>query len=153
MIYAVVLFIHSWLRWVVVLAGITAFLRAATGAATAKPWTPADDRAGFWFSIALDVQFLLGLMLYVFLSPFTHAAFSDFGGAMKNSVQRFWAIEHLLGMFIAIALVHMGRSIARKTDSLRRHKLTAGFFVLALMIILASLPWPGLPYGRPLLRW
>ena len=80
MIYAAVLVIQSWLRWLVLLAGIAAFVRAASGAATGRGWTPADDRAGFWFSIALDVQFLLGLILHVFLSPITHAAFSDFAG-------------------------------------------------------------------------
>lgn len=153
MIYAAVLFIHSWLRWIVVLTGLAAVLRAVVGAAGGKPWTATDDRAGFWFSIALDVQFLLGLILYIFLSPFTHAAFRDFAGAMKNSAQRFWAVEHIVGMFIAIALVHIGRARLRKTDPLRRHKVAAGFFVLALVVILASIPWPGMPYGRPLLRW
>ena len=153
MIYAAVLVIHSWLRWLVLLAGIVAFVRAASGAATGRGWTPTDDRAGFWFSIALDVQFLLGLILYVFLSPVTHAAFSNFAGAMKDSVQRFWAVEHIVGMFIAIALVHIGRARARKTDSLRRHRVAAIFFGLALVVILASIPWPGMPYGRPLLRW
>jgi hypothetical protein len=153
MIYAAVLFIHSWLRWIVVLTGTAAVVRAVVGAATGKPWTATDDRAGFWFSITLDVQFLLGLILYVFLSPFTHAAFSDFGGAMKNSVQRFWAVEHFVGMLVAIGLVHIGRARARKTDSLRRHKVAAIFFGLALVVILASIPWPGTPYGRPLLRW
>lgn len=153
MIYAGVLVIHSWLRWLVILTGLVAVVRAAAGAAGSKPWTPADDRAGFWFSIALDVQFLLGLILYVFLSPLTHAAFSDFASAMKDSVQRFWAVEHIVGMLIAIALVHVGRAKARKTDSLRRHKVAAGFFVLALVVILASVPWPSAPYGRPLLRW
>ncbi len=153
MIYAAVLFIHSWLRWIVIFTGVAAVVRSSAGAAAGKPWTATDDRSGFWFSIALDVQFLLGLILYVFLSPFTHAAFADFGGAMKNSVQRFWAIEHFVGMLIAIGLVHMGRTTARKSDTLRRHKVTAGFFVIALVVILASIPWPGLPYGRPLLRW
>jgi hypothetical protein len=153
MIYAGVLVIHSWLRWLVILTGLVAFVRAATGAAGSKPWTPADDRAGFWFSIALDIQFLLGLILYVFLSPVTHAVFSDFAGAMKDSVQRFWAVEHIVGMFIGIALVHIGRARARKTDSLRRHRVAAIFFGLALVVILASIPWPNTPYGRPLLRW
>jgi hypothetical protein len=100
-----------------------------------------------------DVQFLLGLTLYVFLSPFTHAAFADLGAAMKNSGLRFWAVEHLVGMLIAIALVHVGRARARKTDSLRRHRVAATFFGLALVVLLGSIPWPGLPYGRPLLRW
>jgi len=116
-------------------------------------WTPADDRAGFWLSMVLDAQFLLGLILYVFLSPFTHAAFRDIGGAMGNSGLRFWLVEHGFGMIVGLALVHVGRVRARKTDSLRRHRVVAIFFGLALVAIIVSIPWPGMPAGRPLLRW
>lgn len=153
MIYAGVLVIHSWLRWLVILLGLFAFVRAAVGAATGKAWTPADDRAGAWFARILDLQFLFGLALYVFLSPITHAAFGNIGAAMKDKVARFWSVEHVVGMFVAVALVHVGQIQGRKTDSLRRHRVVAGFFALALVIILASIPWPALPYGRPLLRW
>lgn len=153
MLYAAVLVVHSYLRWLVILAGLIAVGRALAGTFGRKRWTPADDRAGFWFVTALDLQMLLGLLMYVFLSPFTHQAFGDFGAAMKNSALRFWAVEHILGMVIGLVLVHLGRVRARKTDSLRRHKVAAIFFGLALAIILASIPWPGSPAGRPLLRW
>jgi hypothetical protein len=153
MLYAVVLLVHSYLRWAVILAGLLAVGRAVSGASGRKPWTPADDRAGFWFVTALDLQMLLGILLYGFLSPFTRQAFGDFGGAMRDSVQRFWAVEHLAGMLIGLALVHVGRVRTRKTDSLRRHKVAAIFFGLALAVILLSIPWPGTPAGRPLLRW
>jgi hypothetical protein len=148
-----VLTLHSWLRWLVLMTGVVAFARAAAGASGRKPWKPADDRAGFWFVTALDAQVLLGLILYAFLSPITHAAFGDFGAAMKNPGLRFWAVEHVFGMLIGVALAHIGRVRARKTDSLRRHKVAAIFFGLALAVILASIPWPGTPNGRPLLRW
>jgi hypothetical protein len=153
MMYAAVLTLHSWIRWLVLLTGLAAFGRAASGVSGRKPWRPSDDRAGFWFVMALDTQFLLGLLLYAFLSPFTHQAFGDFGAAMKNSGLRFWAVEHVAGMIIALALAHIGRVRTRKTDSLRRHRVAAIFFGLALAVILASIPWPGTPNGRPLLRW
>ena len=153
MLSIAVLTLHSWLRWLVLLTGVVAFVRAAAGASGRTPWKPSDDRAGFWFVTALDAQFLLGLILYAFLSPITRAAFGDFGAAMKNSGLRFWAVEHVFGMLIGVALAHIGRVRARKTDSLRRHKVAAIFFGLALAVILASIPWPGTPNGRPLLRW
>ena len=97
MIYAAALTVHSWLRWLVLLAGVVAFARAAAGASGRKPWKPSDDRAGFWFVTALDAQVLLGvLIMYVFLSPITHAAFGDLGAAMKNPSQRFWVVEHVV---------------------------------------------------------
>ena len=153
MIYAAVLTLHSWIRWLVLLTGFAAFGRAAAGASGRKPWRPSDDRAGFWFVMALDTQFLLGILLYAFLSPFTHQAFGDFGAAMKNPGLRFWAVEHVVGMFLGLAFAHIGRARTRKTDSLRRHRVAAIFFGLALAVILASIPWPGTPNGRPLLRW
>ena len=153
MIYAAALTVHSYLRWLVILAGLMAFVRAASRASGRKPWTPADDRAGFWFVTALDTQFLLGILLYAFLSPFTHLAFGAFGAAMKDPSLRFWAVEHPVGMLIGLALAHIGRVRTRKTDSLSRHRVAAIFFGLALAVILASIPWPGTPNGRPLLRW
>ena len=153
MLYAATLLIHSYLRWLVILAGLIAVARAVSGASRHAPWTPADDKAGFWFTAAVDAQFLLGILLYAFLSPFTHQAFGDFAAAMKNSMLRFWAVEHITGMIIGVALVHVGRIRTRRADSLRRHKVAAIFFGLALVAILASVPWPGTPAARPLFRW
>ena len=153
MLYAVVLTIHSWLRWIVLLAGLVAFFRSAVGASRGSDWTQADDRTGFWFSMVLDLQVLLGLILYIFLSPFTHAAFRNIGEAMGNRALRFWMVEHIVGMLLGIALVHIGRARTRKADSMRRHRVAAIFFGLALVAIAGSIPWPGMPAGRPLLRW
>jgi hypothetical protein len=151
--YNLVLTTHSWLRWAVLIAGLLAVIRAIAGVAGRRPWTPADDRAGFWFGTLLDLQLLLGLLMYFALSPITTAALQDFMGAMRVSVLRFWAIEHLFGMIVAVALVHAGRSRTKKlTDQAARHKAAATCFVLALLAILISIPWPGLPQGRPLIR-
>ena len=151
--YSAALLIHSWIRWAVVFAGLYAFIRGALGTSRRSPWTPADDRAGFWFVTALDLQMVVGLILYFLLSPLTAAALHNFGGAMKDPILRFWAVEHVVGMIIGIALAHIGRARARKTDSLRRHRVAAIFFGLALVVIVASIPWPGSPHGRPLLHW
>jgi hypothetical protein len=151
--YPSVLTIHSWLRWIVILAGLVAFVRAVSGASGRKPWKISDDRAGFWFIAALDAQLLIGLLLYFFLSPITMSALSDFAGAMKTSSLRFWAVEHPFGILLGVALAHIGRARARKADSFRRHRVAAIFFGLALAAILASVPWPGTPNARALFRW
>jgi hypothetical protein len=151
--YETVLWIHSWLRWVVLIAGLLAVVRGSGGWSGTKPWMRADDRAGAIFVGTLDLQMLLGLLLYIFLSPFSTAAFRDFGGAMGNSAMRFWAVEHLFGMVIAIVLAHVGRARSRKAPSARKHRTAAIFYTLALIVILASIPWPGTPAGRVLFRW
>jgi|SRR6185503_8319059 len=151
--YSSLLTLHSWLRWIVILAGLVAFIRAASGASGRRSWRPSDDRAGFWFTVALDTQFTLGLVMYFFASVITAAAMKDFGEAMRNPALRFWAIEHPFGMLVGIALAHIGRARARKADSFRRHRVAAIFFGLALLVILASIPWPFTPTPRPWLRW
>jgi hypothetical protein len=153
-IYTLVLLAHSWVRWAVVLAGLIAVARAAVGWFGGRPWTTADDKAGAWFARTLDIQFLLGLLLYVVLSPITWAAFRDFGGAMGNAGLRFWAVEHIFGVLLGIALAHVGVARVRRLPAdARRHRVATIFFLLAMIAILASVPWPGTPNGRPLFRW
>ena len=147
--YPLLLTLHSLLRWAVIAAGLAAFLKPF--GAGGRPWAAADDKAGLWFVMALDLQFLLGLILYVGVSPITRTVFNDFGAAMGNSALRFWAVEHLFGMLVAIALVHIGRVKIRKADGARRPRLAMIFYGLALLAVLISIPWPGTPAGRPLL--
>ena len=135
------------------IAALVAVIRAIAGAAGRRPWTRADDRAGFWFGTLVDLQLLLGLLLYFALSPTTRAAMQDFGAAMGSSGLRFWAVEHVFGMLVAVGLVHAGRSRTKKVkDDAARHKVAAICFVLALLAIVISIPWPGMPNARPLVR-
>lgn len=151
--YVALVIIHSWLRWLVLLAGLNAVARGVAGARGRRPWTASDENAGRWLVIAFDTQFLIGLVLYVALSPVTQTAFADFGGAMRQSDLRFWAVEHLAGMLAASALLHIGRARTRKVPEASRHKTAAIFFGLALLLVLLSIPWPGMPASRPLFRF
>ena len=145
--------LHSLLRWVVLLTGILAVARAFMGG-KGKRWTDADSRAGMMFITALDLQFLVGLLLYVFLSPTIRTAFLNFGNAMKDPMLRFFAVEHITGMVIALALAHIGRVRTKKaaTDD-KKFRAAVIFYTLAMIVILLSIPWPGMPAGRPLLPW
>jgi len=151
--YSAFLLIHSLLRWVVVIAGLVALARAISGITGRRNWLAGDAATVRWFSIALDVQFLIGLLLYVWLSPFIRDAWADIAATMRNAPLRFFAVEHVTGMLIGIALVHVGKSkIGKAADPAQKHKLVAIFFGLAMVVILLSIPWPGMPGGRPLLR-
>ncbi len=71
LMYGTVLLLHSLLRWLVLLTGLLAAARGISGWRSRRPWTLPDERAGFWFIMTLDLQFLLGLLLYGVLSPIT----------------------------------------------------------------------------------
>ena len=151
--YDFLLFTHSWLRWLVLVAALIAVARAVSGVSTRRPWTPVDERAGFWLTAALDLQMLLGLLLFIFLSPVTKSGFVDMAAAMKVPDVRFFLADHPVGMILAIALAHVGRVRIRKAgDSESRHKRALIFFGLALVMMLLSIPWPFLSAPRPLFR-
>lgn len=144
--YTTILAFHNIMRWVVLIVGILAAGRALLGWLGKKPWSPLDNQAGLLFTISMDVQLLLGLLLYVVLSPITEQAFADFGAAMSDSGLRFFAVEHIAIMIIAVVLAHVGRSRAKKAAAdAKKHQMAAIFFTLAMLAILAAIPW-----SRPL---
>jgi hypothetical protein len=152
--YLTVLLLHSWLRWVVIVIALLVVVRAVSGIGSKRPWNAADERGAKLFTITLDIQLLLGLLMYFALSPITREAMRDFGAAMKIPGMRFYAAEHVFGMLVAIALAHRGLARVRSIqDPVRKHRVAAVFFILALLALLVSTPWPGMPYGRPLFRW
>jgi hypothetical protein len=152
-VYSLTLILHSWGRWVVLALLLAATIRAVGGRSAGRTWTPADRQANMLAVMSLDVQMLLGLLLYVFLSPFTTDAFKDFGAAMRTPNLRYWAVEHVTLMMGALILAHVGNVLVRKatTDS-SRHLRGALFFGLALVLTLIGTPWPGLANGRELFR-
>ncbi len=151
--YETLIVVHSWLRWVVLLLGAVALVRAVAGRFGRRPWTPADDAAGKWFVISIDLQILIGLLLYFFFSSFTMSAWRDMAGAMADTIIRFWAVEHVVGMLAAAIFVHVGRVRIRKAaDANRKHFYAAIFFGLALVLMLISIPWPFSSVDRPIIR-
>ena len=109
--YTIVLAIHSWVRWLALVAGIGATLAAFMGRVQSDN-SPAD-RWGLFLMMALDIQMLLGLVLYLAVSPNMAPILENFGAAMKDPALRFWAVEHISTMFIAVILAHVGRVLAR----------------------------------------
>ena len=153
MSYAPMLFIHSWLRWIVLLLGALAVGRALNGVRTRRPFTPTDDASARRFIMVLDIQLLAGLVLYLWASPFTPEAFHDMAGTMRNGPLRFFVVEHPFGMMVSLALAHIGRArLKRASDSAARHRTALIFFGLSLLVMLATTPWPAMPAGRPLFR-
>lgn len=147
--YPIILTIHNIFRWLVLIFGLLAIIRAYRGWFGKKEWTNMDNRWGMGFTVSLDVQVLLGLLLYVAFSPITTSAFSDFGAAMADSDARFWLVEHIFMMIIALVLAHVGRSRAKKADTdVGKHKRAAIFYTLSLLVIIVAIPWwrPLLPF-------
>jgi hypothetical protein len=137
-----VLPIHNILRWAVLLFGVWVIVNALTGVLHKKNYTPGNNKTSLFFMICCDIQFLLGLILY-FGGMWFENLKTNTSEVMKDSVQRFFSLEHSLMMIIAWVLVHMGRSMVKRGSSdAQKHKRSLIFFGIAMLIILAMIPWP-----------
>ncbi len=140
--YTGLLHSHNMFRWLVLIVLILAIYFASSKWAKKGKWNKKDNVAGLLLVIFIDIQFLIGIILYAFVSPLTQAAFADFGAAMKNSNLRFYAVEHILMMFIALVLVHIGRAKSKRNPiAWKKHRTAAIFYGIALLVILAAIPW------------
>jgi hypothetical protein len=151
-VYSIVLTIHSWLRWVALLLGVTATLNAFLY----RDDTADRARGQRWdwlLMLALDLQVLFGLLLYFGLSPFTREAMNNVERAVSDPGLRFWAITHVAMMVVALVAVRAGRVFAM-ADTSSRARRTGRYicFAVAVMAMVAGVPWPGLANGRPLFR-
>jgi len=140
--YTGLLHTHNLFRWLVLIVLILAVGFALIGWFKKQEWTKKDNTIGLLLTIFMDIQFLIGIILYAFVSPLTKAAFADFGAAMKNADLRFYAVEHISLMIIALILVHIGRTKTKKAVApWKKHRAATIFYGIALLLILASIPW------------
>lgn len=140
--YTGFLHLHDTLRWVLLLSMVTTLVKYLVGWLGNQPWKKTDNLMGIIFTSLMDVQLLVGLVLYFFLSPVTKLALNDFGAAMKNADLRFYAVEHFAMMLVAVALIHVGRAKSKKaTADAAKFRIAILFYGLALVIMLAAIPW------------
>ncbi|MBO3698578.1 cytochrome B [Roseivirga sp. E12] len=135
--YNGLLHMHSGLRWVVLVLLIAAIFNAFSKK-KGGAWTAKDKKITLFAMVFTHIQLLAGLALY-FISE--KVQFVE--GFMKNPVYRFYAVEHILLMLIAIALITVGYSKAKRAASdAKKFGAVATFYLIGLILILASIPWP-----------
>jgi hypothetical protein len=129
--YKGLLHLHNLLRWVVLIALLVAIIRLLLKKDALK--------ASKVLLISAHTTLLLGLYQY-FSGPVGFYFIKTMGmaAAMKDKVVRFWAVEHISSMLIAIVLITIGHIKYKKGSS----KTTLFFYIIALLLILSAIPWP-----------
>jgi uncharacterized membrane protein len=143
--YEALKIVHSLLRYALVFAAIYAIYRAVSGLQNKTPYTSADNKASVFLIAFVHTQLVLGLLLYFVFSPWTSLPMN-----MKDSVIRFWKVEHIAVMVIAVVLFQLGRTFSKKaTEDIQKHKKAAIFYGIAFVLMMASIPWPFMKVARP----
>lgn len=130
---------HSGLRWIAL--GLLLFaIFNAVKSQTSGRYEKKDKMINLFAMVFLHIQLLIGLGLF-FINDMSKISYSE--GWMKIPMLRFFGLEHIVGMLLAITLVTIGRKKAEKLTGTRdKHRKIVVFYTIGLILILASIPWP-----------
>lgn len=135
---------HNLFRWIVLILALLTIIKSFSGMRSNKAFGVGDRKLPLFFMIAMDIQLLLGLVLY-FTSPLGFQNFQNIGAGnvMANTAFRFSALEHPVGMIIAIVLAHVAFRFTKQTlDDRTKFKKIFIYSLLSLIVMLATIPWP-----------
>lgn len=139
--------LHSSLRYVLLIFLVVTIINSILK--LKKEYNRTDDKLSLLTFIFAHTQLLIGLGLYFMGSKGMSYFSMGMGEVMSNSVFRFFAVEHLVGMLVAIVLITVGRIKMKKlTDATAKHKTTLIYYAIALILILVSIPWPFRHFGN-----
>lgn len=123
---------HSWWRYIVFILLLIAVIQAVVSWIDKRAYTERNRKLNVFTLISAHIQLVFGIILY-FLSPLTKMASSE-------AIGRYWKMEHISMMIIAIVLITVGNARSKKgTDGVAKHKNIAIFFGLALVIIVVAI--------------
>ncbi|MFL9485450.1 hypothetical protein ACI6Q2_21890 [Chitinophagaceae bacterium LWZ2-11] len=146
--------LHSLLRWAILLLLLVVIIRTIVN--SEAKYSEPNRKWGLRLLIVTHINLLIGLYQY-FFGEKGIALIKEYGmkDVMKTSALRYWAIEHIFGMIVAVALITAGYSISKKPiEAAKKNKKLLVIYVLALVVILAVVPWPFRTgdVGRPWFR-
>lgn len=133
--------IHSYWAYLVILILIVAVVNAILALSKKRNFTEKDLRIGLFTLIFAHIQLLIGLGWY-FMSPYYKALKVSSSEVMGDNEVRLLAVEHPILMILAIVLITIGWSKhKKKTEDAAKFKTFAIFYGIALVLILARIPW------------
>ncbi|GIW21981.1 MAG: hypothetical protein KatS3mg068_0988 [Candidatus Sericytochromatia bacterium] len=140
--YPILLILHKLLMWAVIALFILNIFNFISKKSSNKEWDNKDTMLSKIFMIIFDIQITIGLVLYFLFSPITKTALLAGKEMMKNSELRFYTVEHIFTMLIAIAIAHVGLiKLKNKEKSVDKYKTGIIFFIISFILVLSRIPW------------
>ncbi|MBA6151757.1 hypothetical protein [Gelidibacter maritimus] len=138
--YETVKMLHSYWAYLALLLLVIATLNALFKYFGKKEFHPLDFRISLFTLIVTHIQLLIGIvLLFAYLDVISGMGMKEI---MGNSVIRSNVVEHPLMMLIAVVLITIGYSKhKKKLTSVPKFKTLAIFYTLALICVLAKIPW------------
>lgn len=132
---------HSLLRWVLLFLIIASIVVSYRDHKKGLAFSAKHKKLALFTMITAHLQLILGFGLY-FSSDTVKNALANMGEAMGQTLPRFFAVEHIFGMLVAIVLITVGYSKSKRAEDPNKLRIIFRYFLFALMLILATIPWP-----------
>ncbi len=145
--------LHNFLRWVILILLVISILKAYSGWQGRKVFAPGDKKIWLFTMISAHTTLLLGLYQVVLgRYGIFSTTLPEGTSVMKDKFFRFFWVEHPAGMILAIVLITLGYGMSKKSVSDEvKYKKAFYYFLIALIVILATIPWPFREIvGRPI---
>jgi hypothetical protein len=142
---SVLLQVHSILRWVLLLLLVLSIVQSFIGWMKRRELREGDVKLWLFTMISAHTTLLIGLILLLFgRFGILSSGLPEGVTLMQNKFYRFFWVEHPVGMLVATLLITLARAVVRKqiTDPVK-YKRAFWLFLVALIIIMATVPWPG----------
>lgn len=151
--YQSLTFLHSLVRWLVLISLIYSVFRACKGYFLKESFSKTDNSVRHWTATSAHIQLILGITLYS-QSPIIKYFWKNFNEAKESFDLLFFGMIHIFLMLISIILIAIGSAVSkRKTEDRDKFKTMLIYFVVALVIIFIAIPWPFSPLAhRPYFR-
>lgn len=132
--YSGLLHLHNVLRWVILILLLISLVQSFTK-------NGGIQKTSLWLLIAAHITLILGLFQYFNNEAVGYHMIENLGGfgnVMKDSFARFWVVEHITAMILAIVFITLARGKVKKQNL----DTAKWFYLVALILILAAVPWP-----------
>ena len=130
--YNGLLHLHNVLRWVILLLLLITLIQAFAKNQGIK-------KSSLWLLITAHLTLVLGISQWMMGDVgLKLIQSSGFVAVMKDSASRFFAVEHFAGMLIGIILITIARGKAKALN----YKSAFWLYLIALVVILVTIPWP-----------
>lgn len=142
--YNGLLHLHNLMRWVIIILLLVAIIKHYKGMSGARAYSGSDRKVDLFLMISAHITLLIGLyQWFAGALGLQNLQSKGFGEVMKNAPERFFAVEHLIGMILAIVFITIGRAKGKPANAAgAEHKKALGWFLAALVLIFLLVPWP-----------
>lgn len=152
--YNILISLHSVLRWLVVFSLLYSIITSYYGVKKSKEFSYQDNLTRHSTATIAHLQLVIGITLYT-KSPIVKYFWANtFSSLSQNFEVLFFGVLHITLMIIAVLIITIGSSLAKRRDSdYSKFKTILIYNAVAFIIIMVSIPWPFSPLShRPLIR-